>query len=167
MNRFKHLIKSAVAIALTYVLCASALLQPMAVYAATLQTQQSTAEAADASSTQDSSAGDVSDGTTDGVSKDADSADAAQDEAAPADAADEDQTANGGDAAAPESLDAGDEQAADGTVIGDSEANSWRYQNGQLRSDLQDDNATDLGIESRSMHEMPAGATLQALILQS
>lgn len=163
MNRFKHLIKSAVAIALTYVLCASALLQPMAVYAATLQTQQSTAEAADASSTQDSSAGDVSDGTTDGVSKDADSADAAQDEAAPADAADEDQTANEGDAAAPESLDAGDEQAADGTVIGDSEANSWRYQNGQLRSDLQDDNATDLGIESRSMHEMPEGATLQGI----
>ena len=163
MNRFKHLIKSAVAIALTYVLCASALLQPMAVYAATLQTQQSTAEAADASSTQDSSAGDVSDGTTDGVSKDADSADAAQDEAAPADAADEGQTANEEDAAAPESLDTEDEQAADGTVIGDSEANSWRYQNGQLRSDLQDDNATDLGIESRSMHEMPEGATLQGI----
>ena len=163
MNRFKHLIKSAVAIALTYVLCASALLQPMAVYAATLQTQQSTAEAADASSTQDSSAGDVSDGTTDGVSKDADSADAAQDEAAPADAADEGQTANEEDAAAPESLDTEGEQAADGTVIGDSEANSWRYQNGQLRSDLQDDNATDLGIESRSMHEMPEGATLQGI----
>ena len=163
MNRFKHLIKSAVAIALTYVLCASALLQPMAVYAATLQTQRSTAEAADASSTQDSSAGDVSDGTTDGVSKDADSADAAQDEAAPADAADEGQTANEEDAAAPESLDTEDEQAADGTVIGDSEANSWRYQNGQLRSDLQDDNATDLGIESRSMHEMPEGATLQGI----
>ncbi len=163
MNRFKHLIKSAVAIALTYVLCASALLQPMAVYAATLQTQQSTAEAADASSTQDSSAGDVSDGTTDGVSKDADSADAAQDEAAPADAADEGQTANEEDAAAPESLDTEDEQAADGTVIGDSEANSWRYQNGQLRSDLQDDNTTDLGIESRSMHEMPEGATLQGI----
>ena len=163
MNRFKHLIKSAVAIALTYVLCASALLQPMAVYAATLQTQQSTAEAADASSTQDSSAGDVSDGTTDGVSKDADSADAAQDEAAPADAADEGQTADEEDAAAPESLDTEDEQAADGTVIGDSEANSWRYQNGQLRSDLQDDNATDLGIESRSMHEMPEGATLQGI----
>lgn len=163
MNRFKHLIKSAVAIALTYVLCASALLQPMAVYAATLQTQQSTAEAADASSTQDSSAGDVSDGTTDGVSKDADSADAAQDEATPADAADEDQTANEEDAAAPESLDAEDEQAADDTVIGDNEANSWRYQNGELRSDLQDDNAIDLGIESRSMHEMPEGATLQGI----
>ena len=163
MNRFKHLIKSAVAIALTYVLCASALLQPMAAYAATLQTQQSTAEAADASSTQDSSAGDVSDGTTDGVSKDADSADAAQDEAAPADAADEGQTANEEDAAAPESLDTEDEQAADGTVIGDSEANSWRYQNGQLRSDLRDDNATDLGVESRSMHEMPEGATLQGI----
>ena len=163
MNRFKHLIKSAVAIALTYVLCASVLLQPMAVYAATLQTQQSTAEAADASSTQDSSAGDVSDGTTDGVSKDADSADAAQDEAAPADAADEGQTANEEDAAAPESLDAWDEQAADDTVIGDSEANSWRYQNGELRSDLRDDNATDLGVESRSMHEMPEGATLQGI----
>ena len=163
MNRFKHLIKAAAAIALTYVLCASALLQPMAVYAATLQAQQPAAEATDASGTQDSSAGDVSDDTTDGVSKDADSADAAQDEATPADAADEDQTANEEDAAAPESLDAGDEQAADGTVIGDSEANSWRYQNGQLRSDLQDDNATDLGIESRSMHEMPEGATLQGI----
>ena len=163
MTRFKHLIKAAVAIALTYVLCASALLQPMAVYAATLQTQQPAAEATDASSTQDSSAGDVSDDTANEVSKDADSADAVQDEATPADAADEDQTANEGDAAAPESLDAGDEQAADGTVIGDSEANSWRYQNGQLRSDLQDDNATDLGIESRSMHEMPEGATLQGI----
>ena len=163
MNRFKHLIKAAAAIALTYVLCASALLQPMAVYAATLQAQQPAAEVADASSAQDSSAGDVSDDTTDGVGKDADSADAAQDEAAPADAADEGQTADEEDAAAPESLDTEDEQAADGTVIGDSEANSWRYQNGQLRSDLQDDNATDLGIESRSMHEMPEGATLQGI----
>ena len=163
MNRFKHLIKAAAAIALTYVLCASALLQPMAVYAATLQAQQPAAEATDASGTQDSSAGDVSDDTTDGMSKDADSADAAQDEATPADAADEDQTANEEDAAAPESLDAGDEQTADDTVIGDSEANSWRYQNGELRSDLRDDNATDLGIESRSMHEMPEGATLQGI----
>lgn len=101
MNRFKHLIKAAAAIALTYVLCASAFLQPVAVYAATLQTQQSAAEAADASSTQDSSAGDVSDDTANEVSKDADSADAAQDEAAPADAADEGQTANEEDAAAP------------------------------------------------------------------
>lgn len=163
MNRFKHLIKAAAAIALTYVLCASAFLQPVAVYAATLQTQQSAVEVADASSTQDSSAGDVSDDTANEVSKDADSADAAQDEATPADAADEDQTANEEDTAAPESLDAGDEQTADDTVIGDSEANSWRYQNGQLRSDLQDDNATDLGIESRSMHEMPEGATLQGI----
>ena len=163
MNRFKHLIKAAAAIALTYVLCASALLQPMAVYAATLQAQQPAAEATDASGTQDSSAGDVSDDTTDGMSKDADSADAAQDEATPADAADEDQTANEEDAAAPESLDAGDEQTADDTVIGDSEANSLRYQNGELRSDLRDDNATDLGIESRSMHEMPEGATLQGI----
>ena len=163
MNRFKHLIKAAAAIALTYALCASALLQPMAVYAATLQAQQPAAEATDASGTQDSSAGDVSDDTADGVSKDADSADAAQDEATPADAADEDQTANEEDAAAPESLDAGDEQTADDTVIGDSEANSWRYQNGELRSDLRDDNATDLGVESRSMHEMPEGATLQGI----
>ena len=163
MNRFKHLIKAAAAIALTYVLCASALLQPMAVYAATLQAQQPAAEVADASSAQDSSAGDVSDDTTDGVSKDADSADAVQDKATPADAADEDQTANEEDAVAPESLDAGDEQTADDTVIGDSEANSWRYQNGELRSDLRDDNATDLGVESRSMHEMPEGATLQGI----
>ena len=163
MNRFKHLTKAAVAIALTYMLCASALLQPVAVYAATLQAQQPAAETADASGAQDSSAGDVSDDTTDGVSNDADPADAAQDEATPADAADEDQTANEEDAAAPESLDAGDEQTADDTVIGDSEANSWRYQNGELRSDLRDDNATDLGVESRSMHEMPEGATLQGI----
>ena len=163
MNRFKHLIKAAAAIALTYVLCASALLQPMAVYAATLQAQQPAAEATDASGAQDSSAEDVSDDTANEVSKDADSADAAQDEATPADAVDEDQTANEEDAAAPESLDAGDEQTADGTVIGDSEANSWRYQNGELRSDLRDDNATDLGVESRSMHEMPEGATLQGI----
>lgn len=163
MNRFKHLIKSAVAIALTYVLCASALLQPMAVYAATLQAQQPAAEVADASGAQDSSAEDVSDDTANEASKDADSADAALDKAAPADAADEDAAANGEDAAAPESLDAGDEQTTDDTVIGDSEANSWRYQNGELRSDLQDDNATDLGIESRSMHEMPEGATLQGI----
>ena len=163
MNRFKHLIKAAAAIVLTYVLCASALLQPMAVYAATPQTQQPAAESADASSTQDSSAGDVSDDTANEVSKDADSADAAQDKATPADAADEDEAANEGDAAAPESLDAEGEQAADGTVIGDSEANSWRYQNGELRSDLRDDNATDLGVDSRSMHEMPEGATLQGI----
>ena len=163
MNRFKHLIKAAAAIALTYVLCASALLQPMAVYAATLQAQQPAAEATDASGTQDSSAGDVSDDTTDGMSKDAGSAGAAQDGATPADAADEDEKADGEDAAAPESLDTEDEQTADDAVIGDSEANSWRYQNGELRSDLQDDNATDLGIESRSMHEMPEGATMQGI----
>ena len=149
MNRFKHLIKAAVAIALTYVLCASALLQPMAVYAATLQAQQPAAEATDASSTQDGAAGDASGDADDEADNDADSADAAQDEAAPADAADEDQTANEEDAAAPESLDAGDEQTAGDTVIGDSEANSWRYQNGELRSDLQDDYATDLGTGSR------------------
>ena len=163
MNRFKHLTKAAVAIALTYILCASALLQPVAVYAATLQAQQPAAEAADASGAQDSSAGDVSDDTTDGVSKDADSADAAQDEATPADAADEDQTANVEDAAAPESLDAEDEQAAADTVIGDSEANSWRYRNGELRSDLQDDYATDLGTGSRSMHNMPENAIAQGI----
>lgn len=163
MNRFKHLIKAAVAIALTCVLCASALLQPMAVYAATLQAQQPAAEATDASSTQDGTAGDASGDADDEADNDADSADAAQDEAAPADAADEDQTANEEDAAAPESLDAGDEQTAGDTVIGDSEANSWRYQNGELRSDLRDDNATDLGVESRSMHEMPEGATLQGI----
>lgn len=163
MTRFKHLIKAAVAIALTYVLCASALLQPMAVYAATLQAQRPAAEATDASSTQDGTAGDASGDADDEADNDADSADAAQDEATPADVADEDQTANEEDAAAPESLDAEGEQAADGTVIGDSEANSWRYQNGELRSDLRDDNATDLGVESRSMHEMPEGATLQGI----
>ena len=163
MNRFKHLIKAAAAIALTYVLCASALLQPVAVYAATLQAQQPAAEAADASSAQDSSAGDVSDDTANEVSKDAGSADAVQDKAAPADAADEDAAATGEDAAAPESLDTEDEQAADDTLIGDGEANSWRYQNGELRSDLRDDNATDLGVDSRSMHEMPEGATLQGI----
>ena len=163
MNRFKHLIKAAVAIALTYVLCASALLQPMAVYAATLQAQQPAVEATDASSTQGNSAGDASGDADDGAGKGTDSAGAAQDGTAPADAADEDEAANSEDTAAPESLDTEDEQEADGTVIGDSEANSWRYQNGELRSDLQDDNATDLGIESRSMHEMPEGATLQGI----
>lgn len=163
MNRFKHLIKAAAAIVLTYVLCASALLQPMTVYAATLQTQQSAVEAADASSAQDSSAGDVSDDTANEVSKDTDSSGAAQDKATLADAADEDAAANGEDAAAPESLDAVDEQAADDTVIGDSEANSWRYQNGELRSDLQDDYATDLGTGSRSMHNMPENAIAQGI----
>ena len=163
MNRFKHLIKAAAAIVLTYVLCASALLQPMAVYAATLQTQQPAAEATDTSSTQGSSAGGASGDAADETGEDADSAGAAQDGTTPADAADEDEKADGEDAAAPESLDTEDEQEADGTVIGDSEANSWRYQNGELRSDLQDDNATDLGIESRSMHEMPEGATLQGI----
>ena len=163
MNRFKHLIKAAAAIALTYVLCASALLQPMAVYAATLQAQQPAAEVADASGAQDSSAEDVSDDTANEASKDVDSADAAQDKAAPVDAADEDAASSGEDAAAPEFLDTEDEQVADDTVIGDSEANSWRYQNGELRSDLRDDNATDLGVDSRSMHEMPEGATLQGI----
>ena len=163
MNRFKHVIKAAVAIALTYVLCASALLQPMAVYAAALQAQQPAAETTGASSTQGNSATDASGDADDEAGKDADSAGAAQDGATPADVADEDEKADGEDAAAPESLDTEDEQAADDAVIGDSEANSWRYQNGELRSDLQDDNATDLGIESRSMHEMPEGATLQGI----
>ena len=162
MNRFKHLVKAAVAIALTYVLCASAFLQPMAVYAATLQAQQPSAEATDAFSTQDSSAGDVSADTADGESEDADSAGAAEGEEATADSSAEDEKADGEDAIA-EPLDAEDEQAADDTVIGDSEANSWRYQNGELRGDLRDDNATDFGVESRSMHEMPEGATLQGI----
>ncbi|MGO5362783.1 GH25 family lysozyme, partial [Collinsella bouchesdurhonensis] len=163
MNRFKHLIKAVVAIALTYVLCASALLQPMAVYAATLQAQQPVAETTGASSTQGNSAGDASGDADDEAGKDASSAGTAQDGATPADAADVDEKADGEDAAAPESLDTEDEQTADDAVIGDSEANSWRYQNGELRSDLQDDNATDLGIESRSMHEMPEGATMQGI----
>ena len=163
MNRFKHVIKAAVAIALTYVLCASALLQPMAAYAATLQAQQPAAETTGASSTQGNSAGDASGDADDETGEDAGSAGAAQDGATPAAAADEDEEADGEDAAAPESLDTEGEQAADDAVIGDSEANSWRYQNGELRSDLQDDNATDLGVESRSMHEMPEGATLQGI----
>ena len=163
MNRFKRVIKAAVAIALTYVLCASALLQPMAVYAATLQAQQPAAETTGGSSTQGDSAGDASGDADDEAGKDAGSAGAAQDEETPADAADEDEKADGEDAAVPESLDTEDEQAADDAVIGDSEANSWRYQNGELRSDLRDDNATDLGIESRSMHEMPEGATMQGI----
>ena len=163
MNRFKHVIKAAVAIALTYVLCASALLQPMAAYAATLQAQQPAAETTGASNTQGNSAGDASGDADDETGEDAGSAGAAQDGATPADAADEDEKADGEDAAAPESLDTEDEQTADDAVIGDSEANSWRYQNGELRSDLQDDNATDLGIESRSMHEMPEGATMQGI----
>ena len=135
----------------------------MAVYAATLQAQQPTAETAGASGTQDASAGDASGDAADETGEDADSAGAAQDGTTPADAADEDEAANSEDTAAPESLDTEDEQEADDAVIGDSEANSWRYQNGELRSDLQDDNATDLGIESRSMHEMPEGATLQGI----
>ena len=163
MNRFKRVIKAAVAIALTYVLCASALLQPMAVYAATLQAQQPAAETTGGSSTQGDSAGDASGDADDEAGKDAGSAGAAQDGETPADAADEDEKADGEDAAVPESLDTEDEQAADDAVIGDSEANSWRYQNGELRSDLRDDNATDLGIESRSMHEMPEGATMQGI----
>ena len=163
MNRFKHVIKAAVAIALAYVLCASALLQPMAAYAATMQAQQPAAETTGASSTQGNSAGDAPGDADDEAGKDAGSAGAAQDGATPADAADEDEKADGEDAAAPESLDTEDEQTADDAVIGDSEANSWRYQNGELRSDLQDDNATDLGIESRSMHEMPEGATMQGI----
>lgn len=68
-----------------------------------------------------------------------------------------------GGAAAPEPLDAADERAADDTLIGDDEANSWRYQNGELRSDPQDDNATDLCIESRSMHNMPENAIAQGI----
>ena len=101
MNRFKHLIKAAVALALTYVLCASALLQPMTVYAATLQTQQPAAKATDTSSTQGNSAGDASGDAADETGEDADSAGAAQDGTTPADAADEDEKADGEDAAAP------------------------------------------------------------------
>lgn len=163
MSHFKCGLKVFSVVALTYVLCASALLQPMAVYAATLQTQQPAAETTDASGTQDASAGDSSGDAADEAGKDADSAGAAQDGTTTGDVADEDEKADGEDTAAPEPLDAGDEQTADDTVIGDSEANSWRYQNGKLRSDLQDDNAADLDAGSRSMHEMPEGATLQGI----
>ena len=163
MNRFKRGIKTSIVIALTYVLCAASLLQPMAVYAATLQAQQPAAEATGEASTQDGSAADTSDNVADGAGENGTSAATTEDEAGSAEAADEDETAGGEDAPAAESLDAEGEQAADDTVIGDSEANSWRYQNGELRGDLQDDNATDLGIESRSMHEMPEGATLQGI----
>lgn len=62
-----------------------------------------------------------------------------------------------------ETLDAGDEQSLSVLSSSDSKANSWRYQNGELRSDLQDDYATDLGVESRSMHSMPTGATAQGI----
>ena len=163
MNRFKHLIKVAIAAALAYVLCMSSLLQPMAIYAATLQAQQSATVAADEAGTRDGSAGNTSDDAADAAGKDAGSTDAADGNAVSGEAADEDETADGKDVAAAESLDGEDEQAADDAVIGDSEANSWRYQNGELRSDMQDDYASDLGTGSRSMHNMPESAIAQGI----
>ena len=158
MNRFKFLIKTAIAIALSYVLCATSLLQPMAVYAAALQAQESSATA-DAAGSQNEADGDASDEAND----DANPADASESETASADDSVDHAAADEGEAARTESLDAEAEQSDANVVIGDSEANSWRYQNGELRGDLEDDNATGIGTGARSMHKMPDGATAQGI----
>lgn len=154
MKRFN----CAVAILLTYVLCASALLQPVSVYAASaagegagsVATEQSnSSEEADESADQPEGQGgeeqEASVQEDQNESQITDSADVSGD----AETTDQDSSAS-------------EESEADDSAAS-YKANSWRYIDGELRNDIRDDNASEANFYERAMHRMPDGATAQGI----
>lgn len=152
MLRFRRTI----AVALTTVMCSAYVLQPLSIYAdVTLQEEPVVADTATAEG----------DGSEDQVA-----ADEAQEPSAGDSAADG--AADADDAAvlpeSPEEADTADPSAAteseDADVAGESDQpeeltlNSWRYENGKLRDDLEDD-----GIALLSLSTLPEGATAQGI----
>lgn len=148
----------AVAILLTYVLCVSALLQPVSVYAASaagegagsVATEQSnSSEEADESANQpEGQGGDEQEAS---VQEDQNESQIADSDDVSGDAETTDQ-----DSSASEESEADDSAAS-------YKANSWRYIDGELRNDIRDDNASEANFYGRAMHRMPDGATAQGI----
>lgn len=154
MKRFN----CAVAILLTYVLCASALLQPVSVYAASaagegagsVATEQSnSSEEADESADQPEGQGGEEQEAS--VQEDQNESQIADSDDVSGDAETTDQ-----DSSASEESEADDSAAS-------YKANSWRYIDGELRNDIRDDNASEANFYGRAMHRMPDGATAQGI----
>lgn len=158
--------KSAVVSLLTGVMIAMPVVQPMAVYADTVLTEDGAAGSA-----QDG--GSASGDTGTGGCADAEEAPSQDDEAARAPESD---GAGEGAAAADMPSDAqedapADEQAA--SMEGPSEANtmasrslvenSWRYENGQRIEGLDDESAPSADFMSRAMDPLPEGVTAQGI----
>ena len=166
MKRFSHRIKPSLVCLLTYVLCASSILQPMAIYAVTAQAQQASSSE-DETTTQDdaTSQGDaavddsVADNTTVWTGDDANASRPDEDDAFGFD--------DGVDAGVDDDATVDEEPAEDvdtgAAVDSSSVANSWRYENGERRSDLQDDNAVDLSVDAQAMHSLPSNAKAQGI----
>ena len=166
MKRFSHRIKPSLVCLLTYVLCASSILQPMAIYAVTAQAQQAsssedeTTTQDDATSQDDAAVDDsVADNTTVWTGDDANASRPDEDDAFGFD--------DGVDAGVDDDATVDEEPAEDvdtgAAVDSSSVANSWRYENGERRSDLQDDNAVDLSVDAQAMHSLPSNAKAQGI----
>ena len=147
-----------VAVLLTYVLCASALLQPVSVYAASaagegagsVATEQSnSSEEADESADQPEGQGEEEQEAS--VQEDQNESQIADSDDVSGDAETTDQ-----DSSASEESEANDSAAS-------YKANSWRYIDGELRNDIRDDNASEANFYGRAMHRMPDGATAQGI----
>ena len=147
-----------VAVLLTYVLCASALLQPVSVYAASaagegagsVATEQSnSSEEADESADQPEGQGGEEQEAS--VQEDQNESQITDSDDVSGDAETTDQ-----DSSASEESEADDSAAS-------YKANSWRYIDGELRNDIRDDNASEANFYGRAMHRMPDGATAQGI----
>ena len=146
-----------VAVLLTYVLCASALLQPVSVYAASAAgegvavaaEQSNSSEEADESADQPEGQGGEEQEAS--VQEDQNESQITDSDDVSGDAETTDQ-----DSSASEESEADDSAAS-------YKANSWRYIDGELRNDIRDDNASEANFYGRAMHRMPDGATAQGI----
>lgn len=154
MKRFN----CAVAILLTYVLCASALLQPVSVYAAS-----AAGEGAGFAATEQSNSSEEADESADqpeGQGGEEQEASVQEDQ-------NESQIADSDDVSGDAETTDQDSSASEESEADDSaasyKANSWRYIDGELRNDIRDDNASEAKFYGRAMHRMPDGATAQGI----
>lgn len=154
MKRFN----CAVAILLTYVLCASALLQPVSVYAAS-----AARDGAGFAATEQSNSSEEADESADqpeGQGGEEQEASVQEDQ-------NESQIADSDDVSGDAETTDRDSSASEESEADDSaasyKANSWRYIDGELRNDIRDDNASEANFYGRAMHRMPDGATAQGI----
>ena len=154
MKRFN----CAVAILLTYVLCASALLQPVSVYAAS-----AAGEGAGSVATAQSNSSEETDESADqpeGQGGEEQEASVQEDQ-------NESQITDSDDVSGDAETTDQDSSASEESEADDSaasyKANSWRYIDGELRNDIRDDNASEANFYGRAMHRMPDGATAQGI----
>ena len=147
-----------VAVLLTYVLCASALLQPVSVYAAS-----AAGEGAGSVATEQSNSSEEADESADqpeGQGGEEQEASVQEDQ-------NESQIADSDDVSGDAETTDQDSSASEESEADDSaapyKANSWRYIDGELRNDIRDDNASEANFYGRAMHRMPDGATAQGI----